>query len=75
MGIKKSLKEWAIAKALNTAFAVGLKNETPEKVADILEDLLDKQVGEVKSEKIQADFEYFLVEFAGRIIKRLRRDR
>jgi len=69
------IKDWLLEKALMTAFKMGLKNDYPEKVADNLENLLDKQMGEVSSEKAQEEFEYFLTEFVGRVIKRLRRDR
>ena len=69
------LKEFLIVKGLGIAFKTGLKGDLPERVAVEIEKNLDKQIGEVMSEKTQEDFEYFLIEFIGRVIKTLRKDR
>ena len=69
------LKEWAIAKALQTAFKIGLKNDTPEKTALVIIDLLNKQVGNKNSKEIQKDFVYFAVEFIGRISRKMKTQR
>ncbi len=67
------ITEWGKHKGI----AHYIKNENPEKkgatVAQIINLLLDNEVGEKRSEIIQDRLESWIVKFAGALIKELRR--
>ena len=69
------VKEWIIAKALETAFKAGVSSTIAEDTAITLENYLDKMVGKRTSEEIQDDFEEFLEIFTLRLVNKLREDR
>lgn len=69
------LKEWITAKALTEAFKIGLRNDLPENIAKCIEKELDIYLGIRKSEEVQREFEYFLIQFTTRIINKLREDK